>query len=389
MFLGVTSLMSSFDLSDFVPVGQRDAFTERAWDRAPAVFKGAAPQYLLEALSHDRVDQVIASHPPGLSLCNARDDGGISTVPSAEAVDMDALLRRVEQGASLVVGRAERQVPVLGAFCRALSVDLGCTVDAALTLTPPKARRARARSQSTGVFLTTLSGDITWVLAATRQARPLRLEQVAPAAADIETTTIATQPGDIVYIPRGWPYFAHAGQDGAISLTLNLNMSSWAEFAGEPDTADDAALRDLLPVGWRAFSDEHLSGELSKRWGHEVDVQGLAAIIEQARINEARRFAPDIRGRLSGVLGFRPVELTSVLGARRDLIWHIIQTASSVRLITGPLTLDFPANVQEALRMCLTQEQYDVHALPGRLKPEESLQMLNRLLRLALVYRHQ
>lgn len=333
----------------------RERFARDVWGRAPLLTRRA--DGFSDLFSADAVDELISRRGLRTPFLRVAKDG--STFPDSsftspagvgatipDQLDDTALWRKFADGATLVLQALHRTWEPVADFSAALSSELGHPVQANAYITPPQNRGFDDHYDVHDVFVLQIQGTKRWVLHEPVHPDPLRDQPwtdrrsaVAEAAKGEAYLDVVLEPGDALYLPRGWLHAAQA--QGAVSIHLTLGVHTWTrhglaeQLAQEALAllAEDPEMRRSLPLG--------VDGP-----GEELDtvrerlVAALAAADPTPRFHRARRGQgrPVPLGPLAqlaavqGVGPGSPVRLRGALEARLE----------GPRLSTRVGWLDFP-----------------------------------------------
>ncbi|NYF98484.1 JmjC domain-containing protein [Janibacter cremeus] len=157
--------------------------------------------------------------------------GGVGAAIT-DQLDDTALLRLFAQGHSLVLQGLHRTHPPLLDFSQQLAADLGHPVQVNAYVTPAQSTGFSAHYDVHDVFVLQIAGEKRWRLHPPVLTHPLRdqpwqghaeaVEQAASAPPHLEVTL---QPGDTLYIPRGWLHSATAL--GGVSTHVTVGVHVW------------------------------------------------------------------------------------------------------------------------------------------------------------------
>ena len=187
----------------------------------------------------------------------------------ADQVSDDKLTALFAGGSTLVLQALHRVWPPIIDFCQQLATDLGHPVQANAYVTPPQNQGFDDHYDVHDVFVLQVAGRKSWSIHAPVHPSPLRdqpwtdrrdaVRRGAEAAPVIETVL---EPGDALYLPRGYLHSATALGDVSIHLTLGVH--SWTRYAVAEEIvalalqrlAEDEEARGSLPLGTLLAADE-------------------------------------------------------------------------------------------------------------------------------------
>lgn len=249
----------------------RERFARDVWGRAPLLTRRAGG--FTDLFSADAVDELISRRGLRTPFLRVAKDG--STFPDstftspagvgatiADQLDDTALWRKFADGATLVLQALHRTWEPVADFSAALSGELGHPVQANAYITPPQNRGFDDHYDVHDVFVLQIEGAKRWVLHEPVHPDPLRDQPwtdrrsaVAEAAKGEAHLDVVLEPGDALYLPRGWLHAAQA--QGAVSIHLTLGIHTWTrhglaeQLAQEALAllAEDPEMRGSLPLG--------------------------------------------------------------------------------------------------------------------------------------------
>lgn len=333
----------------------RERFAREIWGRAPLLTRSAGG--FADLFSADAVDELISRRGLRTPFLRVAKDG--STFPDssftspagvgatiADQLDDTALWRKFADGATLVLQALHRTWEPVTDLSAALSGELGHPVQANAYITPPQNRGFDDHYDVHDVFVLQIEGTKRWVLHEPVHPDPLRDQPwtdrrsaVAEAAKGEAHLDVVLEPGDALYLPRGWLHAAQA--QGAVSIHLTLGIHTWTrhglaeQLAQEALAllAEDPGMRRSLPLGV-----DGPGGELDTV--RERLVAALAAADATPRFHRTRRgqgrpapLGPLVQlAAVQGLGAGSPVRLRGALEARLE----------GPRLSTRVGWLDFP-----------------------------------------------
>ncbi|MFI7495627.1 cupin domain-containing protein [Kocuria sp. M4R2S49] len=333
----------------------REEFARDVWGRTPLLTRRAGG--FSDLFSADAVDELISRRGLRTPFLRVAKDG--STFPDSsftspagvgatisDQLDDTALWRRFADGATLVLQALHRTWEPVADLSAALGGELGHPVQANAYITPPQNRGFDDHYDVHDVFVLQIAGTKRWVLHEPVHPDPLRDQPwtdrrsaVAEAAKGEAHLDVVLEPGDALYLPRGWLHAAQA--QGTVSIHLTLGIHNWTRHglaeqvaqAALALLAEDPVMRRSLPLGV-----DGPSGEIDTV--RERLVAALAEADPTPRFHRTRRGQgrPAPLGplaQLAAVQGLgpgSPVRLRGALEARLD----------GPRLSTRVGWLDFP-----------------------------------------------
>ena len=361
------SFLRGIQFATLIAPRDTTAFFSEHWDRQPMLERRGLPDFYDGLLTLEDVERVLA--------VNARNGG--NSAPNH--LDVDAALRRMEQGAALVLAEAQQQIEGLALLCRVVHAELTYRCTATLEITMPSNKPRPPEPVGSHAFVLQLRGRRRWLI-----------ENSGANTADLPSEFVM-DTGDLLYLPPGTVVQRSTTGDESVIAILTMTVPRWVDMTGSQALANDPtlpeALAAALPSGWLRVPRQQLVAELSRRWRQADDMMAVEAAVAQMVETEVRAFPIDMRGRLTEVLTPTEIRAETVFGARRDLLWFIERAGEVNRLIAGPLTIDLADDASDAVAFCLSEERYTVGEIPGTMDPVARLALVDRLARTMLIRR--
>lgn len=322
--------------------------------------------------------------------------GGGAGAEIADQVADDLVLAELAAGATLVLQGLHRVWPPVQDFAAALSSQLGHPVQVNAYVTPPESTAFDPHYDVHDVFVLQFAGRKRWrihqpVFPSPLRQQPWDLHKAAVAARADQPALIETilEPGDALYLPRGFVHAASALGEVSGHVTVGIHPFTRQALATEMFTtlAEDIELRRSLPMGVDLTDPEVLAGEL------QSTVAALHAAID--RIDPAV-IARGLRGQLAAMTRPAPLSPLAQLRAAEALAADDrVRLRSGLRLTVSvddrEVSIQFadkelrmPVTLADAVRAATSGRAISADSLPG-LSPGEGLMLLRRLLRKGVV----
>jgi bifunctional lysine-specific demethylase and histidyl-hydroxylase NO66 len=246
------------------------AFGDRHWGREPLLARGADPHGYRDLLDLDGVDELLACRGLRTPFLRIVRDGGVVdsasfTGPGGVGAEIGDQVRDDEvaalfaDGSTVVLQALHRTWPAVIDFATSLAEELRHPVQANAYVTPPSSRGFSAHYDVHDVFVLQLAGRKRWVVHAPVYVDPLRDQpwsnHAAAVAARVRDTAPVIdrvlEPGDMMYLPRGWLHAATALGDVSAHLTVGVHVLTRFALveALTALVAQDEDLRASLPMG--------------------------------------------------------------------------------------------------------------------------------------------
>ncbi|BCB75491.1 cupin domain-containing protein [Phytohabitans flavus] len=387
-------------------------FAGAYWGRAPLLSRAAelaGPYGFHDLLSPEDADELLSRRGLRTPFLRVAKDGQVlptsrftgSGGAGAEVGDQvldERVLALYADGATLVLQGLHRIWPPLVDFARELGGQLGQPLQVNAYLTPAASQGFATHYDTHDVFVLQVHGRKRWRVhepvlpdPLERQAWGGRADEVSAVAQGAPALDEVLEPGDALYLPRGWLHSAQAQEEASLHLTVGIKaLTRYALVEALLElAAEDPRLRATLPYGLDLGDHNQIEPELTETVEALRDwlvaaAPGPVADKLRARVWPAARPAP-IRplAQADAIAALGPDDRVTV---REGLRWRLTAEGDDrVALHTFDRTLTLPSGCALALRALLDGGVTRVGDLPGLETDEDRLVLARRLLREAIL----
>lgn len=383
-------------------------FAAEHWGRAPLLTRRAElTSDFADLLDPSAVDELVSRRGLRTPFVRMAKDGSVISADrytrgggaGATADDQvadDRVLDLLANGSTLVLQALHRTWPPLVSFGSALAGELGHPVQINAYITPPQSQGFAAHYDVHDVFVLQIAGRKQWHIHAPVLVEPLRDQpwdqrRAAVAAGAIEPPLIdvVLEPGDALYLPRGYLHSATALGEVSIHLTVGVHPHTRSHLVEHLMTAArrDDALRASLPMGVDLADPDVLAPHLRDtvaalhRWLDTASATDVARFVGDELIRSTR---PEPIGALAQLVAADSLDGSTRLRLRAAVRWRQVRDADVVRIVLLDKTIALPASCEPALKAVFAGEVLTPRELPG-LDADEQLVLFRRLLREGIV----
>jgi bifunctional lysine-specific demethylase and histidyl-hydroxylase NO66 len=379
-------------------------FAERYWGREP-LLSSAGPAFD-DLFGLAAVDELLSRRGLRTPFLRIAKDGRIidparftgSGGAGAEIADQvreDSVAALFADGATLVLQGLHRTWAPLADLAAQLSADLGHPVQINAYVTPPSNRGFSAHYDVHDVFVLQVAGAKRWRIHPPVLADPLRSQPwtqreaaVKAQAAGPPHLAATLNPGDRLYLPRGWLHSADALGEVSVHLTVGVHpVTRYAVVEALAALAAQAPdLRASLPLGLDAADPDqvapHLAGTVAalRDWLATADP---AAVADRLRSTLWPQSRPGPVRPLVQAAAAAALEQDTAVVLRPHLRHRLTGDGDAVVLSLADRQVRFPAATEPALKAVLSGQPVRVGELPG-LDGADRLVLVRRLLREAV-----
>lgn len=293
--------------------------------------------------------------------------GGIGAGVGDQVSD-DRLVRLFADGATMVLQGLHRSWAPLVHFSQGLAADLGHPVQVNAYVTPPQNQGFADHYDVHDVFVLQTHGRKEWRLHAPVHDAPLRDDVWTDRRAAVEAEAArepylraVLEPGDCLYLPRGWLHAATA--QGEVSTHVTIGVHTWTRhhLARElldlalARAQDDVAVRSSLALGADVTSPDALATDVDATRAallqalSQVDPADVAERLRSSAVR-AQRAAPV--GPLAQHRAAAELTDGATLRLREHLLARLVDDGDGVRLVsrTGDVVIR-PQHVDAVRRL--------------------------------------
>jgi bifunctional lysine-specific demethylase and histidyl-hydroxylase NO66 len=360
-------------------VADPEGFARDAWGRS-AVLTPADEHDAADLFDEEAVDELISRRGLRTPFIRVAKDG--STLPTreftsgggvgagiADQLDDSKLASLFADGSTLVLQALHRTWPPLVDFTQQLASELGHPVQVNAYVTPPQSRGFDDHYDVHDVFVLQVSGRKRWRIHEPVHPAPLRdqpwtdrREAVAEAAGTPPVIDTVMEPGDCLYLPRGFLHAATALGDVSTHLTFGVHTWTRHELARTMldrallDVAGDLDVRSSLPLGVRVGDPAWVAPEVELVRTRLLEtISGLSADDVAAVLASASQASgrPEPVGPLAQERAARSLSDDATIVLRLHLEPRLETHDDGVRLTTRAGVLELGAEDAAAVEMLL------------------------------------
>jgi mannose-6-phosphate isomerase-like protein (cupin superfamily) len=294
-------------------------------------------------------------------------------------------------GATIALQGLHRWWPDLTILCRQLEIELGHPVQANAYLTPAGAAGLAPHHDTHDVFVLQVSGTKSWIVREPVLAAPLPRQRSDHDEAGRQPVLFEAdlQPGDCLYLPRGFVHSARAQSGVSLHLTLGVLATTASDVLRRlvDATAEDPLFRRTMPAGFG--TDPAVATEAVKEvvtqflgWLSHVDAGEVArGLVRSFGANRQ----PLLAGQLHEVARLDRLDDDTAVTLRPGTVWHLDLAGDRMTVTTGDRTIELPAVLEVAVRRLLDGDAATVGSLSDLLDEPSRLVLVRRLVREGLL----
>jgi len=388
-----------------------DEFAQRHWAEQPLLTKAAdLAGAFADLFSAAAADELVSERGLRTPFVRMAKDGSVLTTSTftrsggagatiTDQVADDKVLAQLAGGATLVLQALHRTWPPLVRFGSELAAELGHPVQINAYVTPPQSQGFASHYDTHDVFVLQIAGTKHWRIHEPVLPDPLphqtwegRRSQVQARAAEEPLIDALLEPGDALYLPRGYLHSAVARGALSIHLTIGIHPLTGYDLARELVAAaeGDRELRRSLPLGVDVNDvdamDRHLRHAaqlLAVRLG-EAGPDHYQAAARRVGKRQTAQTRPAPIAPLAQIRAIAALDPQTGLVLRPGLRPGLRRQGDQWVIDLIDSTVRWPDQVHAALLIALSGKSFTPDLLPD-LDADEQLVVARRLLREGIV----
>ncbi|HVE97876.1 MAG TPA: cupin domain-containing protein [Mycobacteriales bacterium] len=377
-------------------------FAATYWGRAPLLSRVVGRTFD-DLLTLDAADELLSQRGVRTPFIRIAKDGDVveprrytrsggAGALVADQVGDDRVLDLFADGHTVVLQGLHRLWPALVALAGDLAGELGHPVQVNAYISPPASRGFAAHYDVHDVFVLQVAGRKRWLVHEPVLADPLpsqpwqqRRADVGARAAEPPLLDEVLEPGDVLYLPRGYLHAADALGEVSMHLTVGVHPVTGYDVAEAALAlaADDRELRRSLPVGGVGQHADAVTAAL-RAAVDRLEVTPAPALAHAVRVRAARGTRPAPIGPIATAAAVAALDATTAVVLRRNLRAAVGGSLTDVELVLPDRTVRLPARTRAAVACVLDGGVVRASDLPG-LTEDESVDVVRRLLREGVV----
>jgi ribosomal protein L16 Arg81 hydroxylase len=299
------------------------------------------------------------------------------------------------EGKTVLVHAVQTRIGPVAQMCRSLEGSLNHPVNANMYFTPPGAQGFQAHFDDHDVFILQIDGSKNWKIYEAVRELPLKSEdpQISEDQMPPCTEQVCLQPGDLLYLPRGFVHEAFTSESASLHLTIGVEVLRWADLLTRAVThfsRHEVALRRSLPVGWADGRTE--DSELRSQLRELLQLLGEKADPDEPLADFRHEFISNLQPLPTGLFGqntsLTPVQTGDLVQKRPGTICRVLEEGNSVSILFPSSKVSGPATIATALRViAATEGPFTTASLPDELSETSKMVLVRRLIKEGLLLR--
>jgi hypothetical protein len=292
--------------------------------------------------------------------------------------NVDRVAEEFERGATIVVQALHLHHLPLAEFCRALEAELGHPVQTNAYCTPRSAQGLAVHHDTHDVLCLQVAGEKRWLVYEPMVELPLKDQRYSAESGDPgePVLDVTLQPGDTLYLPRGWLHEALTSASDSLHLTVGINVYTWLDAvrsALDEAAHEEASFRQAVED--EAALPEDLLGLLRER----LDSADVARRRRERFVSSRRPIRAD---RFAQLRALRELDAQTLVERRSSVLFDLKREEDGTVLAFEGRRVIFPPHAHDEVEAAaLSDEPFRPAELPGQLDEASRLVLVRRLVR--------
>jgi hypothetical protein len=280
-------------------------------------------------------------------------------------------------GATIVLQGLHLHWRPAAVYCRGLEAALGCPVQANAYYTPASAQGFAVHHDTHDVFVLQVAGTKRWLWYQPVVELPTGDQRFSRERHDPgrPAADFTLEPGDTLYLPRGWPHQAHTSDSDSLHLTIGLHPQTRLDAlrAALAECADDVEFRRTLDA------DGELPADLLARLAKRLEPERVR---DRARRRLVARRRPILERQLAEVEAADRLRAGDPVERRPTVLYLLEEDGERPTLVFEGKELSVPTRAGAALAAAGAIEgPFTAAELPGPIDEAGRLVLVRRLVR--------
>lgn len=396
---------SEIDFERLISPYTTEQFFSEYWETKPLSISGRQADYYANLLSGSDIDYILSTS----FLLDRSHVELLGKIDNPELLGKDyvaAAYQAYRQGASFRIRGINRHWKALWLLCRDIEEVFAFPVGANLYCTPKNSHGLDRHYDRHDTLILQIAGSKHWALYSSPEKLPL--EQVplmgfeklgdatqyrgAPVVGDVVARTageepideFVMEPGDLLYLPRGFVHEARTSEDISVHVTIGIHALTWLDLIAVSLGQfghKDPRFRKALPVGFnkRAAgpSIKEIFDALLQTFSRDADLSSALEEIDGSLIWNQQAIGE------GSIIESETTALTvdTTVERRPGLLSRFVVDGDFVRIAAAHSDVSLPKDFEPALRFVSENKSFRVGAIPGRLSDHSKINLVHRLIK--------
>jgi hypothetical protein len=395
---------SSLGLEDLISPVTLDDFFSCTWEKSLLILRRNDPTYydsIMTLADFDRCLHAAVDSPSEmLQVVPPPGSGRKFQSATAAGISKDRLYGAYLSGNTIRLINAEKYWPPLDLLLASMRESFAGQVGANVFLTPPGSQAFSLHFDPVDAFIVQLAGSKKWHIWEPTYPQPMaipiaerqqhKMVEECKEETLIPCEEVLLQPGDTMYLPRGFYHKAIAQDELSLHMTLYIKPLYWYDFfrrALELAGIESLDLRATLPP--RFVQDPSLRNSMAETFkslvGRLGDALSFDAAYESLVKDQVLESTFPADGHFELINNLGDVGLGTRVERRRGLRCLTESNEKEASILFGTNVVRGPAALSEAFEFMGKNKSFRASDLPSSLSQENKVTLVRRMIREGLL----
>lgn len=389
------SFNENFDFEKLIyPLKQSNFFLEY-WEQKPLIISRADPDYYLHLISLEDVELLLNCVKPDFHLVKNGQSISHTNLSLAGSINNSSLYNAYAQGNTIVLSHIHNYWKPVSVFGRNLETYFNHLVHINVYLTPKNSQGFLPHFDTHDVFILQITGAKLWriydsFLPLPSPINDTKLQVVPKDKLGTVLYEVLLNPGDLLYVPRGYVHEALTSECSSLHLTVGIDTFKWTDLISHAlalVSEQNVSFRKSLPVGF--LNHEEIVTSLKHQFKELLEILLNSDLLEKTIARQAQQFikklSPIDEGHFTQIDDINLININSIVAKRRGIFCHIVRKKSSVSIEFPGNKIEGPTYIEPALRFIAASEAFPIRSIPDTLTDNGKLVLVRRLVREGLL----
>lgn len=383
--IGFQDLIAPLSIKDFLA---------EYWEKRPLLTSGRPPDFFAPLFSTRDVDRAICFFKPKPGRIDLVTEQGFvrdNFLNPDGTANINLVMESYLKGSTIVLSGLEQTWEPLAVFTGSLEGSLNHPVAISVYLSPPRFQGVKPHYDTQENFLLQVEGTKQWKV----YPPVFDLPPVEGSYASVPREQLSEpvceavlEPGDVLYIPRGFVHEGIAGDRPSLHITVDIHVRTWHDFLSDALAAvaeRNPRLRRALPAGF--LNDDEVMRALGEEFDAFMETLRTEARLQDAVWKHTEMLAVRKPPPADGHFSMLDLEIgpETTLKKRRTSLVRVFQGDGTAGIQFSGNHVLGPSKIIEALKYVAEAETITPASLPGSLNEQEKLVLARRLVRAGLL----
>lgn len=302
-------------------------------------------------------------------------------------INTDKAFALFNDGATFVIQAGQRYFNNLSLCCLQLSQKFNSPVQANLYITPNQSQGFHPHWDTHDVFVLQISGTKTWHLYGFEKELPTKNQSFVSKDYNKDPLqTIQLNPGDFLYVPRGYVHDAVADDGISSHITIGILSFTWVRFFNEvfPQLEEFKEFREAVPF-WKNDLTS-LIKEKTEQLKHKLSELDFDKGLD--RLNKSYRAAQPqpARNYFESIRNIHAIKADTSFSINEGIIYTFVNNENGSQLHFLGKSIQFSSTMKPVVDYIFNNKKFSMNSLPADMDVAAKKEMLIKLIREGVVY---